>query len=252
MLAANVDTAVIVNGLDRDYNPRRIERYLTLVYESGANPVIVLNKSDLCPEAEVCRAEIEAIAFGVPVLLTSALGGDGLGELEPYLRAGQTLVLLGSSGAGKSTLLNRMAGIDRQSTSPVSAADGKGVHTTTHRELFPLPGGALVIDTPGLRELQLWGESGEGLESTFPEIASLAQRCRYSDCRHENEPGCAVQESLRTGELEAARLESYLKQQAQLSFTAQRQDLSFQMAKKQKWKSISREIKRWRRDHGDS
>ncbi|HXV22605.1 MAG TPA: ribosome small subunit-dependent GTPase A [Desulfuromonadales bacterium] len=250
VLAANVDTAVIVSGLDRDYNPRRIERYLTLVYESGATPVIALNKSDLCAEAEACRAEIEAIAFGVPVLVTSALSGDGLGELEPYLRAGQTLVLLGSSGAGKSTLLNRIAGAARQSTSPVSTAVGKGVHTTSHRELFPLPGGALVIDTPGLRELHLWGESRDGLESTFPEIAALAKQCRFSDCRHDNEPGCAVRASLMTGELDAARLESYLKQQTQLSYTAHREDLSFQLANKKKWKSIRKEIKRWRRDHG--
>jgi ribosome biogenesis GTPase len=252
VLAANVDTAVIVCGLDRDYNPRRIERYLTLVYESGATPVIALNKSDLCPGAQAHRAEIEAIAFGVPVLLTSALDGDGLKELEPYLRTGQTLVLLGSSGAGKSTLLNRLAGAARQSTAPVSTAVGKGVHTTSHRELFPLPGGALVIDTPGLRELHLWGEGGEGLESTFPEIAALAQRCRFGDCRHENEPGCAVRQALMTGELDAGRLESYLKQLTQLSYAAQRQDPSFQLADKQKWKSISKEIKRWRRDHGDS
>lgn len=250
VLAANVDTAVIVSGLDRDYNPRRIERYLTLVYESGATPVIVLNKSDLCIEAEACRAEIEAIAFGVPVLVTSALGGEGLGEMVSYLQAGQTLVLLGSSGAGKSTLLNRLAGVARQLTSPVSTAVGKGVHTTSHRELFPLPGGALVIDTPGLRELHLWGECRDGLESTFPEIAALAARCRFSDCRHESEPGCAVREALVTGELAAARLESYLKQETQLSYAAHRQDPSFQLADKKKWKSISKEIKRWRRDHG--
>ena len=251
VLAANVDTALIVCGLDRDYNPRRIERYLTLVYESGATPVIVLNKGDLCPEAEGRRAEIEAIAFGVPVLVTSALGGAGLTELEPFLRTGETLVLLGSSGAGKSTLLNRLAGAPRQSTAPVSTAAGKGVHTTSHRELFPLPGGALVIDTPGLRELHLWGEGRDGLESTFPEIAALAERCRFGDCRHEHEPGCAVRDALTAGKLEAARLESYLKQQTQLAYSANRQDVSFLLADKKKWKAISQEIKRWQREHGD-
>ncbi len=251
VLAANVDTAIIVCGLDRDYNPRRIERYLTLVYDSGATPVIVLNKGDLCPEAQARRAEIEAIAFGVPVLVTSALGGDGLTELEPFLRAGETLVLLGSSGAGKSTLLNRLAGAVRQSTAPVSTAVGKGVHTTSHRELFPLPGGALVIDTPGLRELHLWGEGRDGLESTFPEIAALAKRCRFGDCRHEHEPGCAVRDALTAGTLEAARLESYLKQQAQLAYSANRQDVAFQLADKKKWKAISQEIKRWQRQHDD-
>ncbi len=251
VLAANVDTAVIVCGLDRDYNPRRIERYLTLVYESGAAPCILLNKSDLCPEAKECHAEIEAIAFGVPVLLASALDGDGLVELEPFLQPGRTLVLLGSSGAGKSTLLNRLAGSTRQTTTAVSKAIGKGVHTTSHRELFPLPGGALAIDTPGLRELHLWGEGREGLENTFPEIAALAERCRFADCRHESEPDCAVCSALESGELDPARLESYLKQQAQLAWAANRQDLSFQQAEKQKWKAIHKEIKRWKRDHGD-
>lgn len=252
VLASNVDTAIIVNGLDYDYNPRRIERYLTLVYESGATPVIVLNKADLCPEeVEMCREEIEAIAFGVPVLVTSARTGEGLSELAQHLAAGRTLVLLGSSGAGKSTLLNRLAGAQHQRTSEISAAVGKGIHTTTHRELFTLPGGALVIDTPGLRELHLWGESEEGLESTFPDIVALAQRCRFSDCRHENEPGCAIRKALEDEVLDFGRMESYLKQRSELAYAARRQDLFAQIAEKQKWKSISKEIKRWRRDHGD-
>lgn len=251
VLAANVETAVIVCGLDRDYNPRRIERYLTLVYDSGATPVVVLNKCDLCPEAEERRTEIEALAFGVPVLLVSALDRAGLDTLAPCLRPGETLVLLGSSGAGKSTLLNRLVGADRQSTAAVSAAVGKGVHTTSHRELFALPGGALVVDTPGLRELHLWSEGGDGLASTFPEIAQLAGRCRFGDCRHEREPGCAVQAALERGILDPARLESYRRQQSQLAYAAHRQDPSFQQAEKQKWKAIHKEIKRWQRDHGD-
>ncbi len=251
VLVANVDTAILVSGLDNDYNPRRIERYLTLVYESGAAPVIVLNKADLCPETAARRAEIEAIAFGAPVLVTSASSGAGLDELTPHLGAGRTLVLLGSSGAGKSTLLNQLAGADRQRTGAVSAAVGKGTHTTTHRELFPLPSGALVIDTPGLRELHLWGESEEGLASTFPEIVALMAQCRFSDCRHENEPGCGIREALAAGTLAAARLESYLKQRAELAHTARRQELSAQVAQKQKWKSIHQEKRRWQREHGD-
>lgn len=252
VLAANVDTAILVTGLDYDYNPRRIERYLTLVYESGAAPLIVLNKADLCPkEVAACRDEIEAIAFGVPVLVTSARSGEGLPELSARLAPAKTFVLLGSSGAGKSTLLNRLAGADRQRTSTVSAAVGKGIHTTTHRELFPLAGGALVIDTPGLRELHLWGESEEGLESTFPDIVSLARQCRFSDCRHEDEPGCAIREALVEERLDAGRLESYLKQRSELAYSARRQDLSTQLAEKRKWKSISKEQKRWRREHGD-
>ncbi len=251
VLAANVDTAIIVSGLDNDYNPRRIERYLTLVYESGAAPVIVLNKSDLCPETQTLRAEVEAIAFGTPVLVTNARSGEGLAELAPHLEAGRTLVLLGSSGAGKSTLLNQLACADHQQTSEVSTAVGKGTHTTTHRELFPLPGGALVIDTPGLRELHLWGESEASLESTFPEIVAHATQCRFSNCQHENEPDCGIRQALIEGTLDAARLESYLKQRAELAYATQRHELATQVAQKRKRKAIPREAKRWRREHGD-
>lgn len=173
VLAANVDIAIIVSGLNSDYNPRRIERYLTLVHESGAIPLIVLNKSDLCPETQARRDEIESIAFGTPVLVTSAQRGEGLADLTSHLEAGSTLVLIGSSGAGKSTLLNRLACTDHQRTSELSAAVGKGMHTTTHRELFPLPGGALVIDTPGLRELHLWGKARRGWQVPFPRLSVL-------------------------------------------------------------------------------
>ncbi len=251
VLAANVDTAIIVSGLDNDYNPRRIERYLTLVYESGAAPVIVLNKADLCPETELRRAEIEAIAFGVPVLVTSANRGEGLAGLAPHLEAGRTLVLIGSSGAGKSTLLNQLTQADHQRTSEVSSAVGKGIHTTTHRELFSLPGGALVIDTPGLRELHLWGESEAGLEGTFPEIIAFAAQCRFRNCRHENERGCAIRQALLEGTLDPARMESYQKQRTELAFATQRHELAAQVAQKRKRKTISREAKRWRREHGD-
>ncbi len=251
VLAANVDTALIVSGLDRDYNPRRIERYLTLVYDSGAAPVIILNKVDLCPAAQARRAEIEEIAFGTPVLATNARDGEGLHDLSPYLVPGRTLVLLGSSGAGKSTLLNRLSGTDHQRTGALSDAVNKGTHTTTHRELFSLPGGALIIDTPGLRELHLWGESEEGLTSTFPDIAALAQQCRFRDCRHDEEPGCAIRQAVRDESLDPARLESYLKQRSQLAHAALRQDTSAQTVQKQKWKSIHRDMKRRRRDHDE-
>lgn len=250
VLAANVDTAIIVSGLDNDFNPRRIERYLTLVHESGAAPIIVLNKSDLCPEVETRRAEIEAIAFGTPVLVTSAHCGEGLADLTPHLAAGRTLVLIGSSGAGKSTLLNQLTCVDHQRTSAVSAAVGKGTHTTTHRELFPLPGGALVIDTPGLRELHLWGETESGLAGTFPEIVALAAQCRFSNCQHESEPDCGIRQALLDGALEAVRLESYLKQRAELASSTQRHELASQVAQKRKRKSSVRE-KRWQQEQDD-
>jgi ribosome biogenesis GTPase / thiamine phosphate phosphatase len=251
VLVANVDTAIIVSGLDNDYNPRRIERYLTLVHESGATPIIILNKADLCPGVKTLRREVEALAFGTPVLVTSALSGAGLPELAPHLAAGRTLVLLGSSGAGKSTLLNQLAGTAHQRTSEVSSTDGKGVHTTTHRELFPLAGGALVIDTPGLRELHLWGESEGGLESTFPEIVAFAKQCRFSDCRHDNEPDCGIRQALHEGHLGNARLESYLKQREELAQTARRQELTTLVAQKQKMKSGHRALKRWRPEDED-
>lgn len=251
VLATNVDMAILVSGLDGDYNPRRIERYLTLVHESGASPIIVLNKADLCPAKETVRAEVEAIACGTPVLLTSARRGEGLGQLTPHLGPGRTLVLLGSSGAGKSTLLNQLACAVHQRTSQISAAVGKGIHTTTHRELFPLPGGALVIDTPGLRELHLWGESEEGLASTFPEIAAFAAKCRFSDCLHENEPGCGIREALEEGSLDAARLENYLKQRAELVSSSHRQSLAKQIAQKRKKKSSPRQKKNWLHEHAE-
>jgi ribosome biogenesis GTPase / thiamine phosphate phosphatase len=245
VLAANVDTAIIVSGLDNDYNLRRIERFLTLVHESGATPIIILNKADLCPETALRRAEVEALAFGTPVLVTSALHGAGLEALASHLAAGRTLVLLGSSGAGKSTLLNRMAGSAQQRTAAVSAFESKGTHTTTHRELFPLPGGALVIDTPGLRELHLWGESEGGLEGTFPEILTIARQCRFSDCRHENEPGCAIRQALLDKKLDGARLESYLKQRSELAAAVRSKELSLQVAQKHKLKSSPRQMQRW-------
>lgn len=251
VLAANVDIAMIVSGLNNDYNPRRLERYLTLVHESGAAPIIVLNKSDLCPETQALRAEVESIAFGTPVLVTSAKRGEGLAELAPHLQPGRTLVLIGSSGAGKSTLLNRLACADHQRTSEISAAVGKGMHTTTHRELFPLPGGALVIDTPGLRELHLWGESEAGLASTFPEVVGFAAQCRFSDCQHEQEPGCGIRQALQEGTLDPARLESYLKQRAEITSAAVQQELAAQVAQKRKRKTNTRQGKRWRPEHGD-
>lgn len=251
VLAANVDIAIIVSGLNNDFNPRRIERYLTLVHESGAAPIIVLNKSDLCPETQARRAEIESIAFGTPVLVTCASRGDGLDALAPHLVAGSTLVLIGSSGAGKSTLLNRLTCSDQQRTSEISDAVGKGMHTTTHRELFPLPGGALVIDTPGLRELHLWGETEAGLESTFPEVVAFARQCRFGDCQHASEPDCGIQQALLEGTLDPARLESYLKQRAELASSTQRHELSTQVAQKRKRKDTPGGVKHWRQEYGD-
>jgi ribosome biogenesis GTPase len=220
--AANIDCVFIVVGLDRDYNLRRIERYITLVYNSSAAPVVVLNKADLIPDVEGIVIETESVCPGVPVYPLSAEDGKGIQQLSPHLRPGLTIAFLGSSGAGKSTLLNRLLGEDRMLVSDVREKTGKGRHTTTHRELFLLPDGGTVIDTPGMREIQVWG-SGEGLSGTFPEIEELANTCRYRDCRHESEDNCAVRKAVESENLDVKRFESFLKLRAEFENLERRQ-----------------------------
>jgi ribosome biogenesis GTPase len=203
VVAANVDTIFLVSGLDGDFNPRRIERYLTAAWDSGAQPVVVLNKLDRCDDPETCLLEAQSIAMGVPVHRVSALKGTNVEELASYLGPGQTVGLLGSSGVGKSTLTNRLLGREVQRTAEVREGDDRGRHTTTHRELFVAPTGGLLIDTPGLREIQLWeGDQGGGIEGAFPDVEALGESCRFADCQHQGEPGCAVQEA--AGELPQA------------------------------------------------
>jgi len=225
VLAANVDTIFLVSSLNRDLNVRRIERYLATAWESGADPAIILNKADLCPVDERAEliAEVEAVAFGVPVHTVSAVTGEGMDELHPYLAPGRTAVMLGSSGVGKSTLVNRLTGTDELATQEIRAGDDRGRHTTSHRELIVLPGGGLVIDTPGLRELQLWESSG-GMTEAFSDVEELASTCRFTDCAHETEPGCAVREAIRSGRLPCERLESYRKLQRELARLERRRE----------------------------
>ena len=237
VVAANVDTIFLVTGLDGDFNPRRIERYLTAAWDSGAQPVVVLNKLDRCDNPDACLLEVEAVAMGVPVHRVSAKTGENVDELRAYFGPGQTVGFLGSSGVGKSTLINRLLGRDAQRTGEVREGDDRGKHTTTHRELFPAPDGGLLIDTPGLREVQLW-EGDQGIESTFPDIEKLAESCRFRDCSHEGEPGCAVEEAARTGELPAERLESYHKLQKEMKQLHIRQDEIARLREKQKTKAI--------------
>ncbi len=210
VVAANVDVVFLVSGLDADYSLRRIERYLTVAWASGAEPVVVLNKSDLRHNLTAVRAEVAAVAAGAPVVLTSALAARGLRNLRPWLRPGRTVAFLGSSGVGKSSLVNRLLGEETQTTQGVSGAEARGRHTTAARELLIAPSGVLVIDTPGMRELQLW-DGATGLDATFPEIAALAAQCRFRDCHHGSEPGCAVKAALADGSLDAARWRSYCK-----------------------------------------
>jgi ribosome biogenesis GTPase len=209
VVAANVEVVLLVSAFGDDLNLRRIERYLAAGWESGAQPVVVLNKSDLAENLEAEVAEVEAIAFGVPVHIASCLDGTGVDALEAYFSGNRTVALLGSSGVGKSSLLNRLLGWERQETQGLRG-DGKGRHTTTHRELVPLEGGGLVLDTPGMRELALWDSAG-GVDETFSDVAELAAQCRFADCAHETEPGCAVLAALEDGTLTPERFQSYRK-----------------------------------------
>lgn len=243
ILAANVDTLFLVIALDRDFNLRRIERYLTLVWESGARPVILLNKADLCDEPQARALDVEVVASGVPVHLQSAINGEGLEALERYLRRGQTAALLGSSGVGKSTLINRLAGRELQRVQEINVAADRGRHTTSSRQLILLPAGGVLIDTPGMRELQLWGSAGS-LPRAFEDIAALAAGCRFRDCQHRAEPGCAVQQALQEGIIDPDRWENYLKLEKELHYLALKQDARARLAEQNKWKKIIKEQKR--------
>lgn len=224
VVAANVDTIFLVAGLDGDFNPRRIERYLVTALDSGAQPVILLNKADVVTDLEARVRTVEESSRGVPVHAVSSRNGLGFDALRPYLAPGQTIALLGSSGVGKSTIVNRVLGGDVARTQEVRSSDSRGRHTTTHRELFVVPGGALLIDTPGMRELQLW-EAGEGLEGAFEDVAALAAHCQFRDCAHGSEPGCAVGAALADGRLPAERLESFRKLRSELGRLAELQDV---------------------------
>jgi ribosome biogenesis GTPase len=218
VVAANVDVVLIVTSMNRELNPRRLERYLTLAWNSGATPAVVLSKADLCAEPEDILAAVSAVVGDVPVHVVSARDGRGLDELVTLVGPGRTAVLLGSSGVGKSTLVNALSGRDVQAVGD-TLSDDRGRHTTTTRQLLFLPRGGMIIDTPGMREVGLVGDE-EGLERAFADVTAIAARCRFSDCRHETEPGCAVREALATGELPAERWESYLKLQRELAFQA--------------------------------
>jgi ribosome biogenesis GTPase len=222
VVAANVDVVFVVCGLDANYNTRRLERFLTLAWESGAQPIVLLTKADLCDDVASRVLEIESIAFGVPVYAVSAPRGDGVDTVRSHVPHGRTAALLGSSGVGKSTLVNALVGEELLATQEIRE-DGRGRHTTTHRQLVRLPGGGLVLDTPGMRELQLW-DADSGLESTFQDVESLAAQCRFADCAHGREPGCAVREALASGTLDVERFESWRKLQRELERLAAKQD----------------------------
>jgi ribosome biogenesis GTPase len=242
VVAANVDTVFLTSSLGLDLNPRRLERYLVGAWESGARPAIVLTKADLEPDHAVAVLEVEAIAFGVPIHVVSAVTGEGLDGLEPYLRRGATVALLGSSGVGKSTLVNRLAGRDVLTVRELRA-DGRGRHTTTHRELVLLPDGGLLLDTPGMRELQLWAGE-ESLDGTFEDVSALTGDCRFNDCAHESEPGCAIRAALADGSLPAERWESYRKLQRELRSLEIKRSKRLQSEERRRWRRVNKSMRK--------
>jgi ribosome biogenesis GTPase len=241
VMAANVDTALLVAGLDNDFNLRRIERYLAVAWSSGINPVVVLNKADLADDVDGRLVAVDAIAPGIATVPVSARTGDGLAALEPHLRPGTTAAILGSSGVGKSTLVNALLGIERQRTAEVRADDSRGRHTTTHRELFELPNGGLLVDTPGIRALEVLG-ADEGVESTFDDVADFAAQCRFSDCRHDGEPGCAVRAAIEAGRLSVARLESNRKLEREMARAARQGDPRARAEYRRKWQIVQKSV----------
>lgn len=222
-VVANIDRVLLMMGLDENFSLRRMERLLVMAWEGDVEPLVLLNKADLCADAAARCLEVEAIAPGVPVLVLSVLDEQGLAALRPYLEPRTTLALMGSSGVGKSSLINLLTGGQVAATGEVREFDGRGRHTTTHREMLRLPGGSLLIDNPGVRELAVWGTE-EGLEDTFSEIHALAEDCRFRDCSHADEPGCRVLQELESGGLAADRLQSFLTLQEELRSLKQRRD----------------------------
>jgi ribosome biogenesis GTPase / thiamine phosphate phosphatase len=243
VLAANVDTVFVVSTLTTDLNLRRLERYLTIVWDAGSRPVIVLNKADLCDDPEAACEGVRARLPFVDVIAISAVRGDGLDSLDAYLRPAQTVAALGSSGVGKSTLVNRLLGRDEQSVGAIREWDGRGRHTTTSRQLFAVRGGALLIDTPGLRELQAW-DAESSVAAVFDDIEVLAASCRFSDCTHKTEPGCAVRNAVEAGQLDGDRLDNYHRLVREAAYEARRHDKAAEAEHKRRWKQIHKANRR--------
>ncbi|MGN7477393.1 ribosome small subunit-dependent GTPase A [Solibacillus silvestris] len=243
IVAANVDYVLLVMSLNADFNIRRLERYLVAAWDSGATPLIVLTKADLCDDVAAYLKEVETVALGVDILAVSALTGEGIPQLNAFLTEGKTAALLGSSGAGKSTLTNALLNAEQMKVSDIREDDAKGRHTTTHRELVVLQSGACLIDTPGMRELQLW-DQGNSLSASFSDIEQLAANCRFRDCKHKNEPGCAVLQAVNEGGLDSSRLASYFKLQRELAFIETKASTDAMLAEKRKWKQVSKNLKK--------
>ena len=249
VVAANIDVVFLVSGLDHDFNPRRIERYLVTAWDSGASPVIVLNKADLVDDPGAQIREVETLAAGVPVVAVSAKRPESLAVLREHVGDGRTAALLGSSGVGKSSIANGLIGEDVLRTRDVRDYDSRGRHTTSGRQLLLLPGGGILIDTPGMRELQLW-DTGEAVAGAFADIDALAGGCRFRDCRHASEPGCAVVAAVADGTLPEGRLESFRKLQAEQAYQATQQDERARLEVKRRWKVLTKAAEKRIREKG--
>ncbi|WP_028987221.1 ribosome small subunit-dependent GTPase A [Thermicanus aegyptius] len=245
IVAANINTVFLVTSLNQEFNLRRMERYLMLAWESGAKPVIILSKADLVSNSVIEEkiSQLELISLGVPIHVVSAINKQGLEELDRYLEEGNTAALLGSSGVGKSTLINCLLGEETQRVQEIRQGDDKGKHTTTFRELFFLPQGACMIDTPGMRELQLWG-TDEGLKDTFEDIEQLSSMCQFIDCQHLHEPNCAVKQAVKEGKLDENRLNNYRKMMRELEYLHMKTNKKAQLEEKDRWKKLSKEKRR--------
>ena len=241
-IAVNLDYVFLVMSLNHDFNVRRLERYMVAAWDSGAMPIVVLTKSDQCEDPSSYLKEVADTAFGVDAFAVSAVTGAGMEAFDRYLANGKTGALLGSSGVGKSSLINALTHSDKMAVQDIREDDSKGRHTTTHRELVLLPGGGLLIDTPGMREFQL-ADSADGLESSFQDVTSLAAECRFRDCSHQQEPGCRIQEALGTGELPEDRYASYLKLQRELDYIERKSDVAKQQAERAVWKQRTKEYR---------
>lgn len=239
ILAANFDYVFIIFSLNNDFNVKRVERYLTAAWQSGGEPIIILTKRDLCDEYSSLKEKIQEIAPSVPIICVSSFSGEGLEELWTYIAPKKTVVFLGSSGVGKSTLLNVLYGEELMKVNSIRENDSKGRHTTTHRQLVKLKNESMIIDTPGMREIGMW-EVSEGLEIVFEYINILSKSCRFKDCKHEREPGCAVKVALESGELSKERWDNYNKLKKESIFAESKENIKVRQENKAKWKNISK------------
>jgi ribosome biogenesis GTPase / thiamine phosphate phosphatase len=242
IIAVNIDIVLLVMSMNNDFNPRRLERYLVAAYDSGATPVVVLTKKDVCDNSSDYIEEAQSIALGAEIFAVSNVTGEGIDELTALLKNNKTAALLGSSGVGKSSLTNAILGSEMMVVQDIREDDAKGRHTTTHRELIKIPTGGILIDTPGMREFQLW-ENNDSLDSGFQDINELTNNCKFNDCQHNNEPGCAIQNALSTGELAEDRYRSYLKLQKELAFLDRKMDRAAQAGERNKWKKITKSMR---------